>query len=223
MKTNNIQNTTFPFVACLALALVLYPNSVIHQDQYSTEGMDLQFTLPDLGTQEKEESITSFEREEKWLLPLLRKDFDGFKEALAFKESTGNYFSINTLGYLGKYQFGEETLELLGVYNTDLFLQNPKIQEKTFIANMQRNKWILRKYIREYKGQVINGILITESGLLAAAHLAGPGNVIDFLKSSGTRSDFADNYGSHLSTYMKMFQGYDMSHVKPVKNPRISF
>ncbi|KKN02186.1 hypothetical protein LCGC14_1120300 [marine sediment metagenome] len=36
--------------------------------------------------------------------PFLGSSYIGFKEALAFKESSGNYFIINTLGYLGKYQ-----------------------------------------------------------------------------------------------------------------------
>ena len=41
----------------------------------------------------------------------LNRNFVGFKEALAFKESQGKYRVINTLGYLGKYQFGSTTLE----------------------------------------------------------------------------------------------------------------
>jgi len=38
-------------------------------------------------------------------IPFVERDFVGFKEALAFKESQGEYTSVNTLGYLGKYQF----------------------------------------------------------------------------------------------------------------------
>ena len=43
-------------------------------------------------------------------IPYLEKDFVGFKEALAFKESQGKYTAVNTFGYLGKYQFGKTTL-----------------------------------------------------------------------------------------------------------------
>ena len=39
------------------------------------------------------------------------------------------------------------------------------------------NKKHLQKYINRFDGQVINGILVTESGLLAAAHLGGAGSV----------------------------------------------
>ena len=39
-------------------------------------------------------------------------------------------------------------------------------------ALVARNKWELRKEIEKYSGRKINGVEITESGILAAAHLA---------------------------------------------------
>ena len=84
----------------------------------------------------------------------LNKNFVGFKEALAFKESQGKYRVINTLGYLGKYQFGSTTLERFKIYNTTLFLHNPELQEQVFIAYCRVNKWILRKDIRRSVGKV---------------------------------------------------------------------
>ena len=62
--------------------------------------------------------------------PYLGKQFIGFREALAFKESRGNYFTVNDFGYLGKYQFGIETLQLMGISNEQYFLYNPKLQEE---------------------------------------------------------------------------------------------
>ena len=53
--------------------------------------------------------------------PFLGKSYNGFKEALGFKESQGRYGVVNTLGYLGKYQFGANTLKLMGVYHTGDF------------------------------------------------------------------------------------------------------
>src|SRR4051812_6399847 len=44
-------------------------------------------------------------------IPFTGKYFIGFKEAVAHKESQGKYKKINSLGYLGKYQFGKETLK----------------------------------------------------------------------------------------------------------------
>ncbi|HMB63848.1 MAG TPA: hypothetical protein VKN36_12290 [Eudoraea sp.] len=152
--------------------------------------------------------------------PFLGSSFIGFKEALAFKESQGNYFTINTLGYLGKYQFGIGTLQLMGVYNATQFLNDPMLQEKTFRTNIARNKWILRRDIEIYVGQIIGGIEVTESGILAAAHLAGAGNVRKYLRSYGSL-DVKDIYGTSISDYLKKFMGYDISVVSPIRNPKV--
>ncbi len=154
-------------------------------------------------------------------IPYVGNKYLGFKEALAFKESQGNYFVVNTLGYLGKYQFGKGTLEMIGIYNPQAFLHNPKLQEKAFEANASRNKWILRKDIKRSVGKRINGVLITESGILAAAHLAGPGSVKKYLRSGGSQG-FADAYGTTVKHYMKKFAGYDVSSIKANKKARVS-
>jgi hypothetical protein len=152
-------------------------------------------------------------------IPFTGQRYLGFKEAVGFKESQGNYFVVNTLGYLGKYQFGKSTLEMIGIYNPQAFLKNPKLQEKAFEANASRNKWILRKDIKRSVGKVINGVVITESGILAAAHLAGPGSVKKYLRSGG-RQGFSDAYGTTVRYYMKRFAGYDVSSIKANKNAK---
>jgi hypothetical protein len=160
-------------------------------------------------------------KSEETPIPFTGNKYLGFKEALAFKESQGNYFVVNTLGYLGKYQFGRGTLEMIGIYNPQAFLYNPKLQEKAFEANASRNKWILRKDIKRSVGKRINGVLITESGILAAAHLAGPGSVKKYLRSGGAQG-FADAYGSTVKHYLKKFAGYDVSSIKANKKARVS-
>jgi hypothetical protein len=152
--------------------------------------------------------------------PFLGSCYFGFKEALAFTESQGNYFIINTLGYLGKYQFGIGTLQLMGVYSATKFLNNPSLQEKVFYTNISRNKWIMRKYIKYFVGRKVKGIEITESGILAAAHLAGPGNVMKYLYSNG-RKDVKDAYGTSLEDYLKKFSGYDISQISAIRNPKV--
>jgi hypothetical protein len=49
------------------------------------------------------------------------------------------------------------------------------------------------KYYKNYcfGSKTINGIKVTESGILAAAHLSGAGNVKKFLRSNGSHS-FSD-------------------------------
>ncbi|SHI97036.1 hypothetical protein SAMN04488096_106141 [Mesonia phycicola] len=148
------------------------------------------------------------------IYPVLKKSYLGFKEAIAFKESGGDYEVINQFGYLGKYQFGRGTLQLIGIYDTKDFLNNPPLQEAAFYANASRNKWILRKDIKRYVGKNISGVKITESGILAAAHLAGPGSVKKFLRSGGTEV-FSDAFGTSIKYYLKRFQGYDTSFVEP--------
>lgn len=144
----------------------------------------------------------------------------GFKEALAFKESRGNYRKVNSLGYLGKYQFGESTLNRIRIYDTSSFLNDPKQQEEAFYALCSLNKWILIRDIKRSVGKKINGIEITESGILAAAHLAGAGNVKKYLRTNGSFNP-NDAYGADVEMYMKKFAGYDTSFIKPVKNARI--
>ncbi len=152
--------------------------------------------------------------------PFVGTSFIGFKEALAFNESSGDYFIVNSFGYLGKYQFGIGTLQLMGVYNATRFLQDPILQEQVFYTNISRNKWILQRDINTYVGKRIRGIEISESGILAAAHLAGPGNVRKYLRSWG-REDVKDAYGTSISDYLKKFSGYDISRVSARRNPKV--
>ena len=216
MNKNKLKNFIFPFSICLLVALALYPNSSLNPETYSTEGLELNYNISEdlaMATNVQSANYNMF-------TPHLGKSFEGFKEALAFKESRGDYFTVNTLGYLGKYQFGEETLKLLGIYTPNQFLYNPELQEKAFIANAERNKWVLRKDIQRFEGIQISGIEITESGILAAAHLAGPGSVKKFLRSFGGNNK-SDAYGTSVKTYMKKFSGYDTSIITPDKKARV--
>jgi hypothetical protein len=166
-------------------------------------------------TREKENHIEkeiSYPKKVDFNILYLKRNFVAFKEAVAFKESQGKYTVVNTLGYLGKYQFGRNTLKRFKIYNTNNFLKNPELQEKAFTALCKVNKWILRKDIERSVGKTINGIKITESGILAAAHLSGAGNVKKFLRSNGAVR-FSDAYGATIQLYMKRFSDYDVSNI----------
>lgn len=199
---------------CILLFVSFLSNETIDLSKYSTNGLELHYTVSQ--DESIKGNVLASNDVNQSFSPYLGKCFVGFKEALAFKESGGNYFSVNTLGYLGKYQFGKETLKMIGINNPGHFLKNPILQEKAFIANAARNKWILRRDIKNFVGRRINGILVTESGILAAAHLAGPGSVKEYLRSYGL-DNFADGYGTTVQYYMKRFSGYDTSFVKPNK------
>ncbi|GAA3517660.1 peptidoglycan-binding protein LysM [Aquimarina addita] len=178
---------------------------------YSTAGLDLYYIAPNFNEIEddvEEETINTF------FSPELGKGYTGFKEALAFKESRKDYGIVNQFGYMGKYQFGIGTLALIGIKSKNTFLNSPELQERAFYANLSRNKWILRKDLKWFTGKRINGVLVTESGVLAAAHLAGPGAVKKYLRSGGVEG-FADAFGTTIRYYMKRFAGYDTSSVVP--------
>ena len=152
---------------------------------------------------------------------LLDHSFVGFKEALAFKESRGRYNVVNSFGYLGKYQFGASTLKLLGVYNPSNFLLCPELQEEAFVVNLKRNKWVLRRDIKRFVGHKIKGTIVTESGILAAAHLAGPGSVKRYLRSDGAIG-FKDGFGTDIASYLQKFSAFDTSVVNAERHPKVN-
>lgn len=212
MKKNIASYLTVVLTICVLLFASFSSNKTIDSSKYSTAGLVLNYTVSqDAGSNSRDLALLN---SNKVYSPYLGKSFVGFKEALAFKESRGDYFTVNSLGYLGKYQFGKGTLRLLGVHDFDEFLNSPELQEKAFIANAERNKWILRRDIKRFTGKTINGITITESGILAAAHLAGAGSVKHYLRSYGA-VNFADAFGTTIEYYMKKFSGYDTSFLKP--------
>lgn len=183
-------------------------HTVVEPDQASF------YNLPSFEEIDNETEFLNFN------FPYTGKTFTGFKEALAFKESQGKYTLINSLGYMGKYQFGRAALRAIGIHDSSEFLSNPRLQEKAFKALLSKNKWELRNEIEKYDGKVVNGVKVTESGILAAAHLGGAGSVKKFFKSKGKRS-IKDNYGTSLENYMKRFGGYDTSFIKANSNAKI--
>ena len=61
---------------------------------------------------------------------------------------------------------------MIGIHDSSDFMNDTRLQEDAFNAYTARNKWILRRDIKRYAGTYINGVRVTESGILAAAHLA---------------------------------------------------
>ena len=137
------------------------------------------------------------------------KNHDKFLDDIGFRESSNNYKAVNQFGYLGKYQFGRKTLNAIGfedISNYE-FLSDPTIQELAMNELLERNRRTLRREIEKYEGRVINGIYITESGILAAAHLGGAGNVKKFFRRG---YEFEDGNGTKMTSYMVRFADYDL-------------
>lgn len=135
-------------------------------------------------------------------------ELEPFLTSIGQKESGNNYKIVNTYGYMGKYQFGSGTLRGLGYdLSREDFLNHPEIQEKAMLDLLKHNKKKLQKFIDKYEGDTVHGVYITESGILAAAHLAGAGNVRKFFRKG---YQFKDGYGTTMTSYMIKFAGYDL-------------
>ena len=135
-------------------------------------------------------------------------ELDNFLSAIGQRESSNRYHVTNKWGYMGKYQFGKSTLRGLGFDVTRKeFLSNPELQEEAMLSLLLHNKEKLQKYIDVFDGKRINGMLITESGILAAAHLGGQGSVKRYFKHGKV---FKDGYGTKITSYMDTFSGYDI-------------
>ena len=128
-----------------------------------------------------------------------------FLNAIGQRESSNRYDVVNSYGYMGKYQFGSKTLKGLGYkVSKEEFLNNPELQEQAMLDLLKHNKKKLKRFIDKYEGKTVHGIYITESGILAAAHLAGQGNVRKFFRKG---YEFKDGFGTKMTSYMSQF-GY---------------
>lgn len=136
------------------------------------------------------------------------KGMDEFLHDIGHQESGNRYFVVNRYGYMGKYQFGKSTLKTLKIKVTkEAFLNSPDLQEYAMQQLLKYNKKKLQKYIDKFDGCLIDGILVTESGLLAAAHLGGAGSVKKWFRSGKVKKD---GNGMKITTYMQRFSDYTL-------------
>ncbi|MEQ9116125.1 MAG: hypothetical protein RLN62_04965 [Rickettsiales bacterium] len=151
---------------------------------------------------------------------------------LAHRESGGNYKKVNRFGYLGRYQFGESALEELGYYKKTVrrwgpknhwqgewlgkygihskkdFLLNPEIQDIAAKELFIRN-WRYIRILGFHKliGKNVQGIKITQSGLIAGVHLMGVGGLSNFLKGNSSQ----DGFGTDIGEYIEKFKNYKLA------------
>jgi len=146
-----------------------------------------------------------------------------FMDSIGQRESGNDPTKVNSLGYIGKYQFHDASLKESGFKNISRaeFMKDPTIwpekdQDLAMLNLLKRNKHILRNYIDKYDGKTVGGIKITESGILGGAHLGGAGSVKDFLDSNG-EIDAKDAYGTKVSSYLNKFSGYNLRGLGTLK------
>ena len=158
--------------------------------------------------------------------------YAAFLIALRMAESGGDYQAVNTLNFIGAYQFGEAALIDLGyvrsdndVYNNDFsggwtgkngirsiqaFLEDEREQDRA-AKQWMGVMWSYIEYydIDGYAWETVGETQLTTSGMLAAAHLLGAGALKEYIESNGRR-DLRDPYGMPISVYMAKLDGFDV-------------
>ncbi|WP_230971717.1 transglycosylase SLT domain-containing protein [Nitrogeniibacter aestuarii] len=159
-----------------------------------------------------------------------------FLHALGQRESSLRPEITNRSNYAGLYQMGEAALQDAGVYGGDGrldnryngnftgafgvnslndFLSDPDAQTQAITAYHQAVWGYLNNNgSSSYVGQTINGIEVTESGLIAAAHLVGAGKVKQWLASGGAILP-RDGNGTKMTEYLQRFAGYSLPGAAP--------
>lgn len=147
-------------------------------------------------------------------------DYASYASKLGQRESGGNYGIQNSLGFAGKYQFGDQALEDLGYLKPgsakkgrvktvladpnnwtiegglQAFLSNPQMQEEAMMKFTKRNLLQLQKM------GVVKASDSPEkiAGALAGSHLGGVGNVKKYYQGIG----FQDAYGTSIGEYVNL-------------------
>lgn len=135
-----------------------------------------------------------------------------FSEALGMSESGGNYGTVNSLGYSGKYQWGQARLndfnKAMGTnYSMDEFLSSPKLQEEGQAWHeADIMGYVFDTGLDKYIGSRINGIEMNPESMKAMAHLGGKAGMRKFVESGGKYNP-EDAYGTSLMDYAAKFAG----------------
>jgi hypothetical protein len=128
-----------------------------------------------------------------------------FRAAIRAAESSGDYGVVNSLGYTGAYQFGQERLDdfnrTYGLsLTTDDLRTNPALQERVadwHFADIDRQ-------LGHLAGASVNGLPLTQNALRAMAHLGGLSGARRYVRTGG-RYDPADINDTNLSDYHRRF------------------
>lgn len=107
--------------------------------------------------------------------------FNEYKEAIrnietkGYSDSTSYYAKSPSGNHWGRYQLGKIARTVAGYPNItyEEFSSNPEIQEQSFEKWIEYLRKEMKPYIKKYSGKTINGIALTESGIISMAHNVG--------------------------------------------------
>lgn len=153
-------------------------------------------------------------------------DYKNFLDVLGFYESSDRYY-IEKAPYLGRYMMGALALQeagfcdsnnnwtklasKYGVSSKEDFLNNPFAQDIAMELCHKKVWTYLDDFSKEYLGKIYQKVVITESGLLAGAHLVGAFNLMPAIRNNTVVKD--DN-GKPAHEYMADMSNYDISQIK---------
>lgn len=160
------------------------------------------------------------------------KTFEAFLIALRMMESGGDYQIVNSLNFLGAYQFGEAALTDLGfvrydgnaldndfgggwtgkygVHSANDFLNNRSAQDKAAVEWFELMwHYIERKNLDAFAWSEVGNVTLTPSGMLAATHLLGPDSLASYIHSDG-RANLRDPYGTPIESYILKLSEYSI-------------
>jgi hypothetical protein len=188
------------FISVIFAMLVFFPREMqnaIHLPEYTQEKVVVIDELPSIIKNKN------------------RGDLASFMRAIAKMESNHDHHVVNRFGMMGKYQFSPKTLRSLGFDVTqEQFLADPELQDRAMIKFIKQNRRALRGIIRDYAGtHTIDGVNITESGILAGAHLAGVGGVLSYFRPDQHQHPQSDANGATVELYLKKFSGYTIPRI----------
>lgn len=151
---------------------------------------------------------------------VLGSDTQAYINAIGQRESSNAYDAVNTLGYVGRFQFGAAALKDTGYISLDAsnknsslndpanwtvkdginsledFLAAKEIQEKAMVLYTEKNY----KYLLANGGISSNDDKKTIAGMLAGSHLLGAGGMKKWRRGSGGR----DAYGTTGDEYFNI-------------------
>ena len=130
-----------------------------------------------------------------------------FLQQIAFKESSYNPAARNSQ-FWGLWQIGDNERRISGYgdISWEVYKNHPEIQKMCILNLMKINRDALKKEIKTYSGKIVDGILMTESGIIALAQF-GTGFASDCLKNG--RIPEVDQYGNHPREYA-VLGGYNL-------------
>ena len=137
-------------------------------------------------------------------------------DSITSTESGGRYQCVNSIGANGRYQFIDSTrASLCGTSPCNLpcvgpgdFAYCPALQDAYFQCfNYQNYQTLESCGAFDRVGEVINGVEVTVSGLLAAAHLGGAGGACNWANSGGSYDP--DDGATSLTDYARTHGGID--------------